>query len=81
MYLTQGRISVIHTDNGSEFDGYFAEIVKKLNISIVYLRPHTPKDNPVNERFNRTIQNEWLDYADVDALIIQKMRIHRLQIG
>jgi transketolase len=27
-----------------------------LNISRVYARPHTPKDNPVDERFNRTIQ-------------------------
>lgn len=61
MYLTEGTISVIHTDNGSEFDGYFAQAVKELNIPRVYSRPHTPKDNPVNERFNRTIQEDWLD--------------------
>ena len=66
MYLTEGDISVIHTDNGSEFDGYFEEAVKGLNIPRVYSRPHTPKDNPVNERFNRTIQYDWLDTAIFD---------------
>jgi putative transposase len=65
-YLTEGNISVIHTDNGSEFDGYFAQICSQLNIPRVYSRPHTPKDNPVNERFNRTIQEDWLDGAVFD---------------
>jgi transposase InsO family protein len=58
VYLTEGNISVIHTDNGSEFDGYFSEAVRSLGIPRVYSRPHTPKDNPVNERFNRTIQQD-----------------------
>ena len=66
MYLTDGNIKVIHTDNGSEFDGYFAKAVKELGISRVYSRPHTPKDNPVNERFNKTIQEDWLDGAFFD---------------
>lgn len=65
-FLTDGNISVIHTDNGSEFDGYFAQACKDLSIPRVYSRPHTPKDNPVNERFNRTIQEEWLDGAVFD---------------
>lgn len=60
MYLTEGNIQVLHTDNGSEFDGYFAQAIKDLNIPRVYSRPHTPKDNPVNERFNRTLEDEWL---------------------
>jgi len=70
MYLTEGNIQVIHTDNGSEFDGYFSQVVKELGIPRVYSRPHTPKDNPVNERFNRTIQYDWLDGAvfDIDDL-------------
>lgn len=67
LYLTEGQVSVLHTDNGSEFDGQFAEVVKELNIARVYSRPHTPKDNPVNERFNRTIQEEWLDGSDIDV--------------
>jgi len=63
IYLTEGNIQVVHTDNGSEFDGHFASAIKELNIPRVYSRPHTPKDNPVNERFNRTIQEDWLDGA------------------
>jgi len=63
IYLTEGNISVIHTDNGSEFDGYFSEAISELGIPRVYSRPHTPKDNPVNERFNRTIQENWLEGA------------------
>jgi transposase InsO family protein len=66
MYLTDGNIQVVHTDNGSEFDGYFDQAVRELNIPRVYSRPHTPKDNPVGERFNRTIQDDWLDGAIFD---------------
>jgi len=66
MYLTEGDISVLHTDNGSEFDGHFAKAVEELMIPRVYSRPHTPKDNPVNERFNRTIQYDWLEGALID---------------
>ena len=42
-----------------------------LNIARVYSRPHTPKDNPVNERFNRTIQEEWLEDSDIDVSSIK----------
>jgi len=66
MYLTKGEISLLHTDNGSEFDGYFAKALKEMNIPRVYSRLHTPKDNPVNERFNRTLQYDWLDSALID---------------
>jgi len=66
MYLAEGNISVIHTDNGSEFDGYFAQVAGELKIPRVYSRPHTPKDNPVNERFNRTLEYEWLEETIID---------------
>jgi len=66
MYLVEGNISVIHTDNGSEFDKYFAQTVTELNIPRIYSRPHTPKDNPINERFNRTIQYDWLHWTILD---------------
>jgi putative transposase len=60
LYLTEGNIQMLHTDNGSEFDGFFNQAIEELNIPRVYSRPHTPKDNPINERFNRTLQEEWL---------------------
>jgi transposase len=59
-YLLDGRIKNIQTDNGSEFERYFAKALKKLEIPRYYSRVKTPKDNPDNERFNRTLQDEFL---------------------
>jgi len=65
MYLVEGKVSVMHSDNGSEFQGLFEQTCKDLSISQIYSRPHTPKDNPALERFNNTIQYEWLKYSEV----------------
>jgi transposase InsO family protein/transposase-like protein len=65
MYLVEGRVELIHSDNGSEFQGDFEKACYKLNILQVYSRAHTPKDNPALERFNRTVQEEWLDFSEV----------------
>lgn len=46
--------------NGSEFHGEFMKAAKKLNITLAYARPNTPKDKPQIERFNRTIQEEFI---------------------
>jgi transposase InsO family protein len=59
-YLLDGRISKAHQDNGSEFQQYFTQLCGKLNIKQYYSRPHTPKDNPSVERFNQTLEYEWL---------------------
>jgi transposase-like protein len=58
--LVDGQISLILSDNGSEFAKYFDEACKKLKITHIYTRVKTPKDNAVDERFNRTIQEEFL---------------------
>ena len=63
MYLSEGRVEIIHSDNGSEFQGAFERACETLGIHQVYSRPHTPKDNPALERFNRTLQQEWLDHS------------------
>ena len=65
MYLVEGRVDIMHQDNGSEFKGAFEKACSKLNILQVYSRPYTPKDNPALERFNSTIQYEWLEYSEV----------------
>ena len=52
-----------HQDNGSEFMKYFEEALKKENIKQYWSRPRTPKDNPSLERFNQTIQREWINNA------------------
>jgi len=66
MYLTDGKIENIQTDNGSEFEKYFRKSCKKFNLERYYNRPRTPKDNPVNERFNRTLQEEFVNLGNFD---------------
>ena len=65
VYLVNGQANFIHTDNGSEFQGSFEQACKALSIQQIYSRPHTPKDNPALERFNWTIQDEWLNLSEV----------------
>jgi len=52
----------ILSDNGSEFAKHFAEELKKLHLTHYHTYPKTPKQNPHLERFNRTIQEEFIDY-------------------
>jgi transposase InsO family protein len=59
-YLLDGKIENIQTDNGSEFQKHFGQLASKLSIPHYFSRVHTPKDNAVCERFNRTIQEEFL---------------------
>ena len=65
LYLSNGELQNIHHDNGSEFERHFEEACKDLNINQIYSRVRTPKDNPALERFNWTIQDEWLSVSDV----------------
>ena len=71
MYLVEGRVDLMHSDNGSEFEGNFEKACTNLNIFQIYSRPHTPKDNPALERFNSTIQGEWLDTSEIGLDYIQ----------
>ncbi|PIY70801.1 hypothetical protein COY88_03515, partial [Candidatus Roizmanbacteria bacterium CG_4_10_14_0_8_um_filter_35_28] len=59
--LVDGKIAAILSDNGSEFAKYFEEACNRLKIIHIYSRVHTPKDNPVCERFNRTLQEEFME--------------------
>jgi len=59
-YLLEGKIENIQTDNGSEFHKYFDQACNQLKISHYFSRNHTPKDNAVNERFNKTLQEEFI---------------------
>ena len=64
-YLAEGKINILHQDNGSEFQGAFERACETLGILQIYSRPHTPKDNPSLEKFNDTIQREWLALSEV----------------
>lgn len=63
-YLFDNEITNIQTDNGSEFRKYFEASCKELRIDHYFSRTRTPKDNAVLERFNRTLQDEWLNHGN-----------------
>ena len=71
MYLTGGKIENIQTDNGSEFEKYFRYSCDKLNLKRYHSRPRTPKDNPVIERFNRTLQEEFVNRGNFNPDVVQ----------
>jgi len=50
----------LQTDNGSEFALEFEGATTKLGIQRYFSRVKTPKDNPEIERFNQTLEYEWL---------------------
>lgn len=64
-FVADGCITTIHTDNGLEFAGLFQKACEKNGIQQIYSRAYTPKDNASLERFNRTIQEEWLETSVV----------------
>lgn len=50
------------TDNGSEFMKHFSQKLNELHLTHYHTYPRTPKMNAHMERFNRTIQEEFVDY-------------------
>ena len=50
------------TDNGSEFMKHFSLKLNELHLIHYHTYPRTPKMNAHCERFNRTIQEEFVDY-------------------
>jgi len=59
-YLTGQPIENLQTDNGSEFALEFERATVKLGIQRYFSRVRTPKDNAEVERFNQTLEYEWL---------------------
>jgi transposase InsO family protein len=58
--LTEGKIAAVLSDNGGEWKKYFESACQRLKIAHIWTRLRTPKDNSVNERFNRTLQEEFM---------------------
>jgi hypothetical protein len=50
------------TDNSSEFRKHFDGELRRLHMIHYYTYPKIPKMNAHLERFNRTIQEEFIDY-------------------
>lgn len=63
------------TDNGSEFKKHFAEKLSELHLTHYHTYPKTPKMNAHCERFNRTIQEEFIDYHAYELLEPQKFNM------
>ena len=59
-YLVNQPIQNLQTDNGSEFALEFERATIKLSIQRYFSRVKTPKDNSEAERFNQTLEYEWL---------------------
>ncbi len=68
-YLLKDAIENIQTDNGSEFQKYFDRTCQKLNLNRYYSRVRQPKDNPVCERFNRTLNEEFIQLGNATSNI------------
>jgi transposase InsO family protein len=59
-YLLDGKFENLQTDNGSEFLKHFEAACTELKVPHYFSRTKTPKDNSVCERFNRTLQEEFI---------------------
>jgi len=60
-YVFPFPIKTVQTDNGLEFLGDFEDYLKKRNILHVFIYPRCCRINGVVERFNKTIQENFID--------------------
>jgi len=63
-YLLDGNVPRVGHDNGTEFKKYFEKGCLELEIEQYYSRVRTPKDNPDCERFNQTLETEFIDLGN-----------------
>ncbi|MDD3591973.1 MAG: integrase core domain-containing protein [Sulfurovum sp.] len=54
----------ILSDNGSEFMKEFETLLQEKGLTHYWTYPRNPKMNAHNERFNRTIQEQFVDYNE-----------------
>ena len=59
----QDKFSVL-SDNGSEFKKEFDALLEEKQLTHYWTYPRSPKMNAHNERFNRTIQEQFVDYNE-----------------
>lgn len=61
--LVDYKITTVQTDNGSEFLLHFHNYLIEKKIKHQFIYPRCPKINSVVERFNRTVQEECIEYT------------------
>lgn len=59
------RIKAVQTDNGSEFHKYFRDYLQTSNITHYWNYPGKPYRNGHVEKYNRTIQEEFIDQNEI----------------
>lgn len=73
-------IEQVQTDNGSEFLDHFHRYCEKNNINHYFIYPRTPKQNAHIERFNRTLEEEFIRWnrnsmSDRDNLELMRQKL------
>jgi transposase InsO family protein len=61
IYPIPNGIKTVQTDNGSEYLGVFAALLKQKKIPQIFIYPRCPKINGCVERANRSLQEEFVD--------------------
>jgi transposase InsO family protein len=72
-------IEAVLTDNGSEFQRHFATTLAECLSTHWHTYPNTPRMNAHCERFNRTLQEEFVDYH-YDLLFIDELTAFNLEL-
>ena len=71
-------VTAIQTDNGAEFLGEFDDYLIKVGLTHWFTYPRCPRINGCVERYNRTIQEEFID-QNLDSLLVDKTNFnHKL---
>jgi len=72
VYPLKGRIHIVQTDNGLEFQKEFDQYLQMRDIKHLFIYPRCPKINGYIERANRTLKqefvtrNKYLLFTDMD---------------
>ena len=72
-------IEAVLTDNGSEFQRHFAAALADHLFTHWHTYPKTPRMNAHCERFNRTVQEECIDYH-YDLLFLDDLTDFNLEL-
>lgn len=67
-YVFPFELEFVLTDNGSEFLKHFDTEIRRLHKIHWHTYPKCPKMNSHDERFNRTIQEEYIDFHEHELL-------------
>jgi transposase InsO family protein len=62
LQVTPFPIRRLQTDNGSEFEKHFRDAVRKKHLIHFHTYPRHPQSNAHIERFNRTLQEQYLQW-------------------